>query len=699
MQDPAHVAPVLDPGTSAGQPEPSATAPRGPANSGEPSRRKPAIPDHELLRRIGAGSYGEIWLARTVMGSFRGVKIVYRASFDHDRPFEREFEGLKRFEPISHARDTQVDIFHVGRNDAAGFFYYVMELADSAAPQVESVGAQQESGVQAAHESFRASCLNPQEYVPRTLKYDLHARGALPVTDCVQIALGLSQALEHLHEHGLVHRDVKPSNIIFVGGKPKLADIGLVSSIDATRSLVGTDGYIAPEGPGTPEADLYSLGKVLYECATGKDRLEFPRLPEEWRSHAEFNVLLELNEVVIKACEFDPARRYQAAKEMSADLASLRDGQSIRRNRALGKRRKVLNRAAAVVLTAILLGVATILLMPAANKHRPLSSNEQAQRLYDQSVYIANAWTFEEMSQACTNLLKAVALDPKFVDAYYLLWEASSANDWADRMPPRYDQRRNAEWVVDKLRKLRPNSAQYHIVMSDLAALDWDLEKAVSEARLACDLDPGFQRAHTVYGWWTLQFHGDVAAARKEFQKAERLDFKDVLTQDMLCRTYQFERNMPMAIAKYRELERLERRMNTHYYLRWAYEAVGQYDKALQEGEASELAERGASMEITNKYRRARLALDSKGPSAMWQSLLDDMKGSSPDDRYEMARLCTRLGDTNQVFVLLEKGRQEHDGDMVKLLFDDCWDGLRDDPRFDRELELMHLAKIKPPKK
>jgi len=91
----------------------------------------PSIPEYELLRLIGIGSYGEVWLARNALGSFRAVKVVYGESFDHDRPFEREFQGLKQFEPISHARESQVDIFHVGRNDAAGFFYYVMELADN----------------------------------------------------------------------------------------------------------------------------------------------------------------------------------------------------------------------------------------------------------------------------------------------------------------------------------------------------------------------------------------------------------------------------------------------------------------------------------------------------------------------------------------------------------------------------------------
>src|SRR5207302_4373411 len=90
----------------------------------------PTVPDHELLRCIGRGSYGEVWLARNVMGTYRAVKVVYRTTFDHDRPFEREFEGIQKFEPISRSHESQLDVLHVGRNEAAGYFYYVMELAD-----------------------------------------------------------------------------------------------------------------------------------------------------------------------------------------------------------------------------------------------------------------------------------------------------------------------------------------------------------------------------------------------------------------------------------------------------------------------------------------------------------------------------------------------------------------------------------------
>src|SRR2546422_8967565 len=92
----------------------------------------PAIPDHELIRLIGRGSYGDVWLAKNAVGTLRAVKVVHRESFDRDEHFEREFRGLQKFEPLSRSHDGFVDILQLGRNEEAGYFYYVMELADGA---------------------------------------------------------------------------------------------------------------------------------------------------------------------------------------------------------------------------------------------------------------------------------------------------------------------------------------------------------------------------------------------------------------------------------------------------------------------------------------------------------------------------------------------------------------------------------------
>ena len=90
----------------------------------------PQIPDHELSRVIGGGSYGQVWLGRNAVGTLRAIKVVHLQRFEDRRHFDREFKGLQKFEPVSRTHEGLVDVLQLGRNDAAGYFYYVMELAD-----------------------------------------------------------------------------------------------------------------------------------------------------------------------------------------------------------------------------------------------------------------------------------------------------------------------------------------------------------------------------------------------------------------------------------------------------------------------------------------------------------------------------------------------------------------------------------------
>src|SRR5262249_53823614 len=161
--------------------------------------------------------------------------------------------------------------------------------------------------------------IDAEHYWPRTLANEVKARGALPVQECVQIGLALSDALGHLHERGLIHRDIKPSNIIFVGGVPKLADIGLVTVIGERASYVGPAGFIPSEGPGSPMADIFSLGKVLYQIVSGKAGADFPDLPTEV-DEAVLPDLLWFNHIILKACAENPRLRYQSAMELHAAL-------------------------------------------------------------------------------------------------------------------------------------------------------------------------------------------------------------------------------------------------------------------------------------------------------------------------------------------------------------------------------------------
>lgn len=322
----------------------------------------PAVPEHQLLLKIANGSYGEIWLARSHLGAYRAVKIVRRSKFPDARPYEREYNGVRNFEPVSRQHDGFLDILQVGRNEEQGFFYYVMELADDAART--NVGTGEKPGGDArgpggssAPEPSPAS-VEPRGYVPRTLAYEIRERSPLPLEEVIRISISLLGALQYLHEKRLIHRDLKPSNIVFVNGRPKLADVGLVSELGDSLSLVGTMGYMPAEGPGTPQADLYSLGKVLYEAATGKDRQEFPELPSQGQENDIDPKLLELNQVLLKACAREVERRYQTATEMLADLKRLQDGDSLigirARQRTLRHWAVIGGVAAAVLIVAAL---------------------------------------------------------------------------------------------------------------------------------------------------------------------------------------------------------------------------------------------------------------------------------------------------------------------------------------------------------
>ena len=176
-----------------------------PAFEPPPIRASPPVADHELLGIIGKGAYGEVWLGRhTRLSVLRAVKIVRRSQFAEARPFQREFEGIRRYEPISRGHPNLVNVLHVGGTDEC--FYYVMELADPAGGGESKV----QGGRPSAHPNrdrgmAGAGARVPDFgfpsvpgggaldfYTPLTLRQLLREQGPLPVNDCVAVARGLA---------------------------------------------------------------------------------------------------------------------------------------------------------------------------------------------------------------------------------------------------------------------------------------------------------------------------------------------------------------------------------------------------------------------------------------------------------------------------------------------------------------------------
>jgi serine/threonine protein kinase/WD40 repeat protein len=320
----------------------------------------PQVADYELVRLIGSGSYGDVWLARSVTGAFRAIKFVWRDRFNDVRPYEREFEGITRFTAVSLREPSQLALLHVGRDESAAFFYYVMELADDAT---------------------RGRDIVASEYVALTLREVSQRRGRLPPSEVIALGVALSRALASLHAAGLVHRDIKPSNVVFVGGVPKLADVGLVAAASAGLTFVGTEGYVPPEGPGAPSADVFSLGKVLYELSTGNDRQEYPRLPADLSAVTDRKAFLELNEVIIRACEQNATKRFPDAGALLEELLLLQAGKSVRRLRSAEKRTaQALRMAAVLALVAGIAGTGAWVERRRANEELALREKAEADR-------------------------------------------------------------------------------------------------------------------------------------------------------------------------------------------------------------------------------------------------------------------------------------------------------------------------------
>lgn len=276
-----------------------------------PEEELPDAPEYELITpEIGKGGFGKVWIARNAIGQWQALKAVYESNFGGNRgPYEAEFKGLQRYKPVSEKHPGLLRIDLVSKMKTEGYFYYIMELGDA-----QSSGWEQQ----------------PKLYKPRDLE-NMRKQAPerrLPLAECLRIVTVLADALNFLHSQGLTHRDIKPSNVIFVNGRPKLADVGLVADIrplDQVHTLVGTLGYMPPppEKPGTPQADIYALGMLLYVISTGRDPGAFPDLSTtlmERSGHAEF---IRLNAIILKACQPEVANRYQTTADMLRELKAV----------------------------------------------------------------------------------------------------------------------------------------------------------------------------------------------------------------------------------------------------------------------------------------------------------------------------------------------------------------------------------------
>jgi serine/threonine protein kinase len=258
---------------------------------------------YRLVRRIASGGMGEVWEAEDTLLSRRVALKVLADELATDRPAVRRFRREARATArLSHPHVTRV--YDFVEDDAAPFL--VLELMDG-----------------------------------QTLAARLDAAGPLPPREAARVAAEIADSLDAAHRAGIVHRDVKPSNVMLtVAGEVKVMDFGIAAAWEdhsTSGRLVATAAYVAPERvagrPATPAADVYSLGAVLYELLTGRPPFTGDSVLEITRAHLDAEptpvrelapwVPLEIAAVCEAALAKEPHERPAPAGVLASRLRAL----------------------------------------------------------------------------------------------------------------------------------------------------------------------------------------------------------------------------------------------------------------------------------------------------------------------------------------------------------------------------------------
>ncbi len=263
----------------------------------------PLLPQYHREREIGHGEYGVVYLAKR-LGAYYALKVVRladNADAARAEAYARELRGVRLvmgLPPI----EGLVRIHDLAERPDGSEFAYAMDLAD---PEQEETGP--------FGDNFR----------PRTLASVIDAEIALPLNECLDIAIRIASVLVALQRRHIIHRDIKPGNIIFVRGKAVLADVGLAIDARDAASIVGTPGYAPPERQGSPAGDVFGLGKTLYRISTGRQPSE-EGLPPCTEADVDSPYFWKWMTILSKATSRNPAQRYRSAKGFLRDLRRLR---------------------------------------------------------------------------------------------------------------------------------------------------------------------------------------------------------------------------------------------------------------------------------------------------------------------------------------------------------------------------------------
>jgi len=451
--------------------------------------------DYELLEEIGRGGQGVVYRARQKsLNRIVAVKVIalgHWATQAHVKRFRLEAEAA------AHLDDPCiVPIYEIGERDGACYFSMKFIEGD----QLDKIIGSE----------------------------------AVPGRKAAQLMAKLARTLDYAHQHGVLHRDVKPGNILLdAKGEPHLTDFGLArlvetqSTVTRTLEVLGTPSYMAPEQAAgnkaqlTHATDVYGLGAVLYQLLTGHPpfaggityetvRMVLETQPRQPRL-CNPKVDRDLETICLKCLEKEPAKRYASAQSLAEDIERFLRNEPIRSRRSSQlehvwrwcKRKPLVASLTAAIILVVAAGFAGVFWeLPRVQEQRTLArraklsaqekarleaeqtNNPAAYDAYLRGRAFPGGWHEEGAIQL---FQEAVKLDPSFALAWAYLSIAQSQSYWlgTDPSPAR------------------------------LAAAKGSLDRALA-------LDPDLPETHLALGYYRYYGTRDLTGALAEFRQAER---------------------------------------------------------------------------------------------------------------------------------------------------------------------------------
>jgi serine/threonine protein kinase len=501
----------------------------------------------------------------------------------------------------------------------------------------------------------------------------------------VDIALQIADGLAAAHDAGVVHRDVKPENIMLrADGLVKILDFGIATRTGggAEGFVVGTTGYMSPEQregrPVDARTDVWSLGIVIAEMATGRRPTG---APDDLADRPE------LARVVGRALSPNREDRYATAREVSSELRAVRRTLEGRR----GARIPWWIAAATVLVPAIAYSVSLV------GRDRESSATDGARRdpaayqLYAKGRYHVLKRTPDDIQKGLEYLQEAVARDPGYGQAFARLADAHILRAMTSDVAPK-EAFPHARTAAERALAIDPGLSEARVSMGIIKFwFDWDWSGAEAEFRRAIAADDKDPAAHTFYGH-LLSNLGDHTRARQEMRRALDYEPHSALANALFAQSLYYEGRHDDALAHLQKALDLDPTLwLTHNMIGRIYGLKSMPDKALAAFDRA--TELGGSL-IVRANAAYTLAAAGRREEAM--AILEQLRARS-DRAYvppsNLALVHLGLGEHDKALDRLEEAADARDLLLTFLTVEPRWAGLAGHPRFTTLLDRIGLRR------